>query len=141
MAFNHSVVDDICEHLAEGQTLREIFRRPGMPSHSTVLRWVSDSHEGCAQHYARARDFGYGIMTNDGELLKLPHDGRVMSAPAAPPRRALYDVEHIPWHLPLRHCSAAPRKSASLRVSKRRCVYRGVTVSQAPDSAIIRAIY
>ena len=73
MVFNQSVFDDICERLAEGQTLREICRRPGMPSHSTVLRWVSDNREGCAQQYARARDFGYEIMAD--EILEIADDG------------------------------------------------------------------
>jgi hypothetical protein len=73
MAFNQSVFDDICERLAEGQTLREICRRPGMPSHPTVLRWVTDNHEGCAQQYARARDLGYEIMAD--EILEIADDG------------------------------------------------------------------
>src|ERR1700722_17426214 len=73
MAFNQSVFDEICESLATGQTLREICRRPGMPSHSTVLRWVADNHEGCANQYARARDAGCEVMAD--EIIEIADDG------------------------------------------------------------------
>ena len=73
MDFNQSVFDHICERLAEGQTLREICRQPGMPSHPTVLRWVTDNHEDCAQQYALARDFGYEIMAD--EILEIADNG------------------------------------------------------------------
>jgi hypothetical protein len=65
---------EICERLANGHTLREIWRPEGMPDHSTVLNWVADDREGFANQYARAREVGYSVMLD--ELLEIADDAQ-----------------------------------------------------------------
>jgi hypothetical protein len=49
------VADDICGLLAEGESLRRICQRPGMPNKSTVFRWLHEHQDFCDQ-YAHARE-------------------------------------------------------------------------------------
>lgn len=45
----------ICDHLADGKSMRQIEQLPGMPSARTVYRWL-DQHDSFRQQYARARE-------------------------------------------------------------------------------------
>ncbi|HEK0728968.1 TPA: ubiquitin carboxyl-hydrolase [Proteus mirabilis] len=46
---------DICSKLAEGESLRSVCRRPGMPSKATVFRWLSENAE-FRDQYAKATE-------------------------------------------------------------------------------------
>jgi len=52
---NATTFATICEHIADGKSLREICRAEGMPSKTTVMRWLADSQE-FRDQYARARE-------------------------------------------------------------------------------------
>ncbi|NBQ13059.1 MAG: hypothetical protein EBU31_00245 [Proteobacteria bacterium] len=56
--------DGILEGLADGKSLRSICRQKGMPSVSTVMRWLGEDEEWQAQ-YARARAAGDDAMAED----------------------------------------------------------------------------
>ena len=51
--FTKTLADDICERIANGESLRNICRDKSMPDKTTVLRWVDDNNDFCDQ-YARA---------------------------------------------------------------------------------------
>lgn len=58
-SYSDETADEICRRIAEGQGLREIGRAEGMPSKTTVMRWLADeTREGWARfrdRYAQAR--------------------------------------------------------------------------------------
>lgn len=49
------LLQTICERLAEGNSLRTICSKEGMPSVGTVCRWLSENRA-FAEQYARARE-------------------------------------------------------------------------------------
>ena len=51
--YSPELVTEICERIADGQSIRELCRAEDMPSRDTVRRWLRD-HEDFAQLYARA---------------------------------------------------------------------------------------
>ena len=51
--FTQTLADDICERIANGESLRSVCRDKSMPDKTTVLRWVDDNKDFCDQ-YARA---------------------------------------------------------------------------------------
>jgi hypothetical protein len=72
-SYTPEIAREICDRLAEGETLRAICRSDHMPSASTVRRWVIDDFEGFAAQYARARDCGLDEMAD--ELIEISDDG------------------------------------------------------------------
>jgi hypothetical protein len=68
--FDSAVAAYVCEHLAEGKSLREICRErretdPTFPAESTVRSWVVDDINGFAAQYARARDIGLDCLADE----------------------------------------------------------------------------
>lgn len=59
--YRDELADEICDRLIEGESLRQICRRPGMPDRRTVLRWL-DAHADFAAKYARARESQGDLM-------------------------------------------------------------------------------
>lgn len=55
--YTREIADRICQQLAEGMTLNQICRQPGMPARPTVLLWAREDRDGFADRYAQARDF------------------------------------------------------------------------------------
>jgi hypothetical protein len=53
--FSQHYANVICTRIAEGESLREIIKTPGMPDRSTVYDWLL-RHPEFADQYARARD-------------------------------------------------------------------------------------
>ncbi|WP_434370232.1 ubiquitin carboxyl-hydrolase [Enterobacter hormaechei subsp. xiangfangensis] len=49
------VAADICSLLAEGESLRKVCDRPGMPNKATVFRWLAQ-HEEFRDQYAKATE-------------------------------------------------------------------------------------
>ena len=71
--FDPEIANIILERLADGETLNEICRTPGMPKPRTVRRWSLNNEE-FAPLYARARELGYMAMADD--LIEVASDGR-----------------------------------------------------------------
>lgn len=55
-AYTEAIAKEICQRLAEGETLSQICRSEHMPARPTVILWVLDDREGFSDRYARARD-------------------------------------------------------------------------------------
>lgn len=56
--------DAICEMLADGKSLRAICREEGMPSTSTVCKWLAKNAE-FAEQYTRARELQADALFDD----------------------------------------------------------------------------
>jgi hypothetical protein len=54
-SFSQKTADEICERMADGETLREICRDEEIPDRSTVMRWLA-ANEQFRDQYARARE-------------------------------------------------------------------------------------
>lgn len=52
--FTQEIFDKICERIAEGESLRAIFKTKGMPAKRTFLRWVA-ADDTLAKQYAEAQ--------------------------------------------------------------------------------------
>ena len=59
--FTAEISDAICDALIEGESLRQICKKSGMPDRRTVLRWL-DAHPDFAAKYARARESQGDLM-------------------------------------------------------------------------------
>lgn len=53
--FSQELFDQICERIADGESLRAICASDGMPSKANVFRWLS-ANKDAADQYARARE-------------------------------------------------------------------------------------
>jgi hypothetical protein len=73
LLFTKELVDQICDQLASGVTLREVCRAEVMPDERTVRRWALEDREGFAERYAQAREIGYQSMAD--EMLEIADDG------------------------------------------------------------------
>lgn len=55
--FTQEAADEICERIADGESLRKICEDDHMPSRRSVLTWLDDeAHEAFRAKYARARE-------------------------------------------------------------------------------------
>ena len=54
--YSATIAGEICERIADGESLRAVCRDAHMPSHSTVLSWVVEDREGFSDRYACARE-------------------------------------------------------------------------------------
>lgn len=56
-SYNKDIATIICERLSLGESLREICREDGMPTKTTVMRWLADNENlEFRDQYARARE-------------------------------------------------------------------------------------
>lgn len=62
--FCQDTADVIIAGLAEGKSLRAVCRQDGMPSASTVLRWLKED-EKFAEQYADARTRSYELLADE----------------------------------------------------------------------------
>ena len=86
----------ICERLAEGETLRRICRSEGMPPRRTVRRWADDEKHPFSAQYARAREEGYHLMAE--EILDIVDDALNDWVEREGPdgkMRKVFDHEHV----------------------------------------------
>lgn len=63
-SYTQEVADNICTLLAEGESLRKICGKPGMPSLSMVFRWL-DKNPSFREQYVRAREAQTEKMLED----------------------------------------------------------------------------
>lgn len=56
-AYSDLVAAKLCAYIADGMSLRNVCKQPGMPSTTTVMRWLADdSKVGFREQYACARE-------------------------------------------------------------------------------------
>lgn len=82
-AFTQELADVICERIATGESLRAICNDEGMPSKSTIFKWLN-GFDAFSDQYARAREAGMEALADEileiadsqeGDILKT-EDGR-----------------------------------------------------------------
>lgn len=71
--YTQAIADEICERLAQGESLRAICRDEHMPPEVTVRRWVVQDVNGIAAQYTRARDMG--LDTTAEECREIADEG------------------------------------------------------------------
>lgn len=62
--YSDEKANDICQRLAEGESLRSICKDKGMPAMSTVLRWVAENTI-FREQYAQAREVGQESIADE----------------------------------------------------------------------------
>ncbi|MBZ9352478.1 DNA-binding protein [Escherichia coli] len=55
---------EICELVADGQSINKISKMPGMPTRSTILKWFRDVPEFSIM-YARAKEIGLEVLVDE----------------------------------------------------------------------------
>lgn len=84
-AYTIKIGDEICERLAEGESLRSICQDRHMPSKASVFRWIGQSQK-FRDQYARAREAQADTLADEiiyiadnpvmGEKTKVTSDGK-----------------------------------------------------------------
>lgn len=72
--YSDQVADEICERIADGESLRSICRDDEMPATSTVCKWLGKYPE-FAEQYARARELQADSLFDD--ILDIADKGKV----------------------------------------------------------------
>ena len=54
--YNPELAAQICEHIAQGKSLRTIAEMEGTPHQATIMAWLDGSHPDFSEQYARARE-------------------------------------------------------------------------------------
>lgn len=70
--FTEEIADEICDRISSGESLRRICSDEGMPSKTSVFRWLYNNKEFCFQ-YARAREVQADSLAD--EILDICDDG------------------------------------------------------------------
>jgi len=73
MLYDETIGMIICERLAEGESLRAICKDEGLPSRTTVFKWLIDNPQFASQ-YARAREAQADALFED--ILEIADDSR-----------------------------------------------------------------
>jgi len=72
--FSEALADAICEALADGRSLRSICLDDGMPSQTTIFRWLADERYSVfREQYTRAREAQADALFD--ECLDIADDG------------------------------------------------------------------
>ncbi|MEQ5254196.1 ubiquitin carboxyl-hydrolase [Providencia sp. Je.9.19] len=94
------VADDICALLANGESLRKICKRQGMPAIRTVMYWLQ-KHDDFMQQYVRAREGQAESLLE--EILEIADD---CSPDPAAVAKAKLQVDARKWYI----TKVAPKK-------------------------------
>lgn len=63
--FTPKLADEICERIANGESLRSICRSEEMPHAGTVCRWLADDNKAFREQYERARDAQADVLADE----------------------------------------------------------------------------
>jgi hypothetical protein len=63
-SYTDKIGDDICERLANGESLRQICLTPNYPRQATVFRWLA-SNEKFREQYVRAREVQADVLADE----------------------------------------------------------------------------
>ena len=75
VAFSQEVFDSICTQIADGKSLRSICAQDGMPTTTSVMRWLKEDDGGeLREQYTRAREAQADTIFD--EILEIADEGR-----------------------------------------------------------------
>lgn len=63
-SYSQKIADDICERLANGESLRRICLTPNYPNQATVFRWLASNTE-FRDQYAHAREAQADVLADE----------------------------------------------------------------------------
>lgn len=72
--YTSELAAQICEHIAQGKSLRTIAELEGMPHQATIMAWLDGSRPEFSEQYARAREAQADKLAE--EALAIADDGR-----------------------------------------------------------------
>ena len=90
--YTPELASQICERLADGESLRAICRDESMPARSTVFRWLAED-AAFQDQYARAREAQADALAED--ILDIADDGRRDYLKDPESGREIVDHDHI----------------------------------------------
>lgn len=91
--FTQEIADQICQGLANGESLRSICDSEKMPDRATVFRWLSDpKYAGFCDQYARAREF-----SGDADADDVAHYSRQAAKGEIEPAAATAAINGLKW--------------------------------------------
>lgn len=64
--YSDLVAAKLCAYIADGMSLRNVCKQPGMPSTATVMRWLADDSKAAfREQYARAREAQADLLAEE----------------------------------------------------------------------------
>lgn len=85
-SYTQELADKICEHLADGKSMRTVCKQIDMPAMSTVFKWLREN-QAFSEQYAKAKEESSDAMAEDlldiadtpvmGEIKTIKPDGTV----------------------------------------------------------------
>ena len=74
--YSDRVARDLCQHIAEGKSLRQIEKIDGMPGTSTIMRWLADPRrDGFRAKYALAKQVQMERLAEEALAISDDPDG------------------------------------------------------------------
>lgn len=75
--FTPELGDTICQHIADGLSVRKVCALDGMPKMTTIFRWLADGeHEVFREQYEKAREIGLEVHADSIlEIADTPLEG------------------------------------------------------------------
>jgi len=91
--YSDKVVDEICERIADGESLTQICEEEDKPSRRSVFRWLNDpANELFRRKYARAREASAEATADDVE-----HISRMAARGEIEPAAARAAIDGLKW--------------------------------------------
>lgn len=91
--FTQEIADEICQGLANGESLRSICESEKMPCRATVFNWLADpALSGFLDQYARAREF-----SGDADADDVAHYSRQAAKGEIEPAAATAAINGLKW--------------------------------------------
>ena len=90
-----ATIDAVLQHVADGLSLTEIERLPGMPKRQTLNSWIATNKHGLAERYAQAREVRADRIAD--EIFAIA-DGCATDPPAEV-QKARLQVDARKWYL------------------------------------------
>ena len=90
-----ATIEAVLQHVADGLTLTEIEKLPGMPKRQTLNSWIATNKNGLAERYAQAREVRADRIA--GEIFDIA-DGCATDTPAEV-QKARLQVDARKWYL------------------------------------------
>lgn len=72
--YTEEIAAEVCNRLAQGESLRSICRDESLPGRTTITKWIIEDKNGFASQYARAKDIGLDEMAD--EIFDIADDSR-----------------------------------------------------------------
>jgi hypothetical protein len=93
--YSRALAIEICDRLANGETLRQIERAEGMPNRVAIIAWSNRDVDGFAERYGRARNVWLDLLAD--ELIDIADDGTNdwVERETGDGTKTVFDNEHV----------------------------------------------